>query len=283
MSRKFASLYLLAALLALGSALLIALDLSPFGSSSNETYAVARVNDTAIPMAEYIRALDAMQAGLERPLTEQDKSRALTVLINEELIVQEALRLNLASDDRLIRKNLIQALINSVILLESENDVSDQTLRAFYDNEKPLFSRPTNFTVSALRVTDKDNADVFVTALNNGVNFSDAGTAAEFETIEIPAGIPAGKLGEALGGKARDAILTMTPGDIAGPIESTGGDLFIWLLERDGGERPFTQVRDSVLAEWQRRQEELALDRYVERLRKQARIKKYPNEAMPDK
>lgn len=280
MSRKSASFYISAAVLALGSALLIALDLSPLHRLSNESYAIARVNDTPIPMAEYVRALDAMQAGLERPLTEQDKLRALTILVNEELIVQEALRLNLASDDRLVRKNLIQALINSVILLESGQDVSEQTLRAFYEEEKALFSRPITFTVDALRVIDKNNVDVFTDALSNGVAFSEAGRRAEFQGVETPAGIPAGKLGEALGGNARDAILAMSPGDIAGPIESTGGDLFIWLLKRDGGERPFSQVRDSVIAEWRRRQEEIALDRYLERLRKQARIKQYPNEAM---
>ena len=278
MSNRLASGYTLVAVLALGSALLVALDFSPLQRLSSDGYAVARVNNTPIPIAEYVRALDAMQAGLDRPLTEQDKARALTILVDEELIVQEALRLNLAGDDRLVRKNLVQALISSVILLEAGQGVSEQTLRAFYEEEKALFSRPVTFTVDALRVSDKDNVDVFTDALNGGVAFSDAGKRAEFQALEVPAGIPAGKLGEALGGKARDAILAMTPGDIAGPIESTGGDLFVWLLERDGGELPYAQVKDSVIAEWQRRQEELALEKYLERLRKQARIKKYPRQ-----
>lgn len=273
---------MLAAVLALLSALLIALDLSPLQRLANESYAIARVNDAPIPMAEYVRALDAMQAGLERPITEQDRSRALATLINEELIVQEALRLNLASDDRLVRKNLVQALINSVILLETKQDVSEQTLRAFYEKEKALFSRPTTFTVDAFRVDDENNVGVFTEALSDGASFSEAGRRAEFQAVEIPAGMPAAKLGEVLGGNARDAILAMTPGDIAGPIESTGGELFIWLLKRDGGEQAFVQVRDSVVAEWQRRQEEMALNRYLERLRRQARIKRYPDVAMQD-
>lgn len=281
MSRKPASFYTLAAVLSLGFALLVALDLSPLGRLSAGSHAAALVNDAPIPMAEYVRALDAMQAGLDRPLTERDRSRALTTLINEELIVQEALRLNLASDDRLVRKNLVQALINSVILLESGQDVSEEALRDFYEAKKALFSRPATFTVSAFRVTDRNNIGVFSEALSNGVAFSEAGRLADFQAIEIPAGIPAGKLGETLGGKARDAIRAMTPGDIAGPIESTGGQLFVWLLKRDGGEQSFDEVRDSVAAEWQRRQEEAALERYLERLRKQARIKQYSSETMP--
>lgn len=280
MSRKPEFFYILAAVLALGSALFVALDLSPLRMFSNEGYAVARVNETPIPVAEYVRALNAMQAGLNRPLTEQDKSRALTKLIDEELIVQEALRLNLASDDRLARKNLIQALINSVILLESGKDAPDQTLRAFYEQEKPLFSRPVILTVDAFRVTEESNVGVFSEALSDGAAFAEAGRRAGFQAVEIPAGIPAGKLGETLGGNARDTILTMTPGDIAGPIESTGGKLFVWLLDRSGGEQPFAQVRDGVIVEWRRRQEEKALERYLDRLRKQARIKKYPYEAL---
>lgn len=283
MSRKSSYFYVLAAVLALGSALLIALDLSPIQRIWRDGYAIAHVNDTPIPVAEYVRALDAMQAGLDRTLTEQDKSRALTRLIDEELIVQEALRLNLASEDRLVRKNLVQALVNSVVLLQSGQDASEQTLRAFYEEEKALFVRPVNVTVGAFRVVDESSIRVFVDALDNGFPFADAGRMAGFQAVEIPAGIPVGKLGELLGGKARDAILAMTPGDIAGPIESAGGELFVWLLERDGGAQPFAQVRDVVSAEWQRRQEEVALDRYLERLREQARIKQYPNAAMQGK
>ncbi len=279
MSRNLGSFYILAAAVALGSALFIALDLSPLGRFSDRSYAAARVNDTPIPLAEYVRALDAMQAGLERPLTEQDKSRALARLIDEELIVQEALRLNLASDDRLVRKNLVQALINSVVLLETGQDVPEQALREFYEEERALFARPITLTVHAFRVNDRANIIVFTDALSEGVAFSEAGRRAGFQPVEIPARMPAGKLGEALGGKARDTVLAMTPGDIAGPIQSTGGELFIWLLDRDGGEQSFAQTRDSVLAEWRRRQEEMALDRYLERLRRQARIRRYPNAA----
>ena len=102
-SKRTTIAFALAAFVGLGAALFSALGLS---FEARDSAAVAYVNGAPIPQAEYIRALDAMQASLDRTLTEADKARALQILIDEELIIQEALRLDLASDDRLVRKNL---------------------------------------------------------------------------------------------------------------------------------------------------------------------------------
>ncbi|NNF15676.1 MAG: peptidyl-prolyl cis-trans isomerase [Gammaproteobacteria bacterium] len=277
MTRSRALLYPLVAVLALLVALAVALDFTVPGYLAKNTHAIARVNDATIPMAEYVRAIDAMQAGLERPLTPQDRSRAVTVLIDEELIVQEALRLNLASDDRLVRKNLVQALIGSVVV-EAQLDPSEQTLKDFYTKEKALFTGPVRVRVSVLRAATSSATDAFVLALRNGATFADAGSAANLSPVPIAPDIPLAKLGEVLGGPARDAVVAMVPGDIAGPVRSTGGDVFIWLLDTDHTEPVYAEVRSSVLAEWQRRQQELALERYLVRLRERARIHVYAND-----
>lgn len=269
--------YPIAALIALCAALFIALDFSGTKNLFDKNNSVATVNGVSIPQAEYVRAIDAMQAGLERPLTSEDKERALKIIIDEELVVQEALRLKLANDDRLVRKNLIQALINSVLMLESSENASDEALQLFYEKNKALFAQPISVTVNVLRITVAENIEIFKMALDEQRSFAEAGLAAKFTSIDLPAAQPIGKIGYTLGGKARDLILEMTPGDIAGPVESTGGDIFIWLREKNGGLLPFTDVKESVNAEWQRREEEKALDKYLTRLRKQARIKKYKN------
>lgn len=271
--------YPLVAFLALLAALVVALDFNLPGHLANNPHAIARVNGTTIPMAEYVRAIDAMQAGLERPLTQQDKSRAVSILINEELIVQEALRLNLASDDRLVRKNLIQALIGSVTA-EVPQDTPEQTLRDYFANEKSYFAQPVHVSVKALRTTPRSDVNAFTSALENGATFAHAGKVAALAEVQVAAQIPLAKLGEALGGAARDAVLAMAPGDIAGPVESTDGDVYIWLLSRDGAEPSFAEVRDSVAAQWLKRQEEIALERYLERLRKRARIERYAGEGL---
>ena len=276
MRNKQTLLYPLVALVALSAALYQALDFSGLKKLSDRAYAVATVNGTVIPKAEYTRALEAMQSGLERPLTDDDINRALKVLIDEELIVQEALRLNLASDDRLVRKNLTQALIRSVVSLDTPINVTEFELEEFYTQEKNLFSEPLIVTVHILNTSNagNDSDKTFSQALKTGVSFYGAGTAAGFQEQKIASKLPIGKIGDILGGKARDLILGMRQGDIAGPVESSGNDIYIWLLKKQGGQLSFTQAKSSVAAEYHRRQEEQAMDKCLNRLRKQARITK---------
>lgn len=268
------TLFTVVASLAIGAALLLSLkpNFAAFSSVDN----VATVNGTPIPKAELARALDAMQASLKRQLNDDDRQRALTLLINEELLVQQALQLELASDDRLIRKNLVQALINSVTLMDESvvaTGISNEAqLQAFFEKEKSLFAQPRQVTLQVFAATADSAAQLFIDALDQGLSFEAAGKQAKFEPIAIAPGLPIGKLGDLLGGPARDAVINMQKGDIIGPVNSIGRKLYIWMTDDQGGPQTFDEAKDQVQKEWQRRAQEQALDRYLARLRKQARI-----------
>ncbi len=262
--------YAIAALLGLGAALFSVLGIPIEGRGAG---AVAYVNGDPIPDTEYARAREAMQAGLKRPLTSEDRKRALDILIDEELIVQEALRLDLARDDRLIRKNLTQALIRSVTTLNLTAEPTEGELMAFYKSEKSLFSLPRLVTIDALRASREGASQKFLHALQNGASFEDARATVGLERIPIPARLPVGKVGDYLGGSARDAVAEMTQDEIAGPIITGNGDLFIWLRKDESAPLSFEQARDSVEVEWSRRLDEKALETYIARLRRHARIK----------
>jgi len=262
--------YAIAAFLALGAALFTVLGVSVNG---REMGAVAYVNGDPIPDAEYIRARDAMQAGLTRSLTKEDKTRALQILIDEELLVQEALRLGLGRDDRLVRKNLVQALIRSVTTLNPAAEPNEAEVRAFYEEEKSLFSSPRLVTIEVVRAPSEGASQGFMDALHKGASFEGARATFDLERIPIAARLPFGKVSDYIGGSARDALSKMIEGEIAGPISTGAGDLFIWLRKDEGAPLVFEQVRDSVEVEWSRRRDEQALEKYVARLRRNARIK----------
>lgn len=262
-------LYLAAAFAGLGAALAAALGLAPGGRRAIP--AAAYVNGEAISQSEYARALSAMQAGLERPLTVEDRERALQVLIDEELIVQEAVNLGLASSDRLVRKNIVQAMMRAPAGAAGDAP-DDAVLRAFYGDNAGLFSAPVMLSVEAARAPG-GKSGAFEAALKKGAPFNAASAQAGFELIELPQSAPPGKIADYLGGAARDALLQMQPGEIAGPVESAGGDLYLWLKSRDGGAVSFGEAREDVLREWRRREEERALADYVANLRRRARIK----------
>jgi PPIC-type PPIASE domain len=262
--------YAIAAFAALGAALYSALGVS---IGRRDTAAVAYVNGMPILDAEYARARDAMQSGLVRARTAEDNARAMQILIDEELIVQEALRLELGRDDRLVRKNLIQALIRSVTSLNPAPEPDEDALRTFYDAETALFSSPRLVTIDVVRADSKSQSQGFMEALQGGASFEEARAAFNLLRTPIAPRAPLGKVSDYLGGSARDAIAKMAQGEITGPIATGSGDLFIWLRKNEGAPLSFEEVRDSVETEWQRRRDEQALEKYVTRLRRNARIK----------
>ncbi|NOX95431.1 MAG: hypothetical protein GXP04_10175 [Alphaproteobacteria bacterium] len=262
--------YAIAAFVALGAALYSALGVS---IGRRDTAAVAYVNGAPILDAEYARARDAMQSGLVRARTAEDNARAMQILIDEELIVQEALRLELGRDDRLVRKNLIQALIRSVTSLNPAVDPEEDALRTFYEAETVLFSSPRLVTIDVVRADSESQSQGFVGALQGGASFEEARATFDLVRIPVASRAPLGKVSDYLGGSARDAVAKMAQGEITGPIATSSGELFLWLRKDEGGPLSFEQARNSVEIEWLRRRDEQALEKYVARLRRNARIK----------
>ncbi|MEC8030165.1 MAG: hypothetical protein VX167_05650, partial [Pseudomonadota bacterium] len=90
----------MAGLAGLTLALLTALGILPpkFGNQDlrlRGDVPIASINGEPVSKVEYLRALTAMQAGLDRTLTEADRKSAIQVLIDEEVILQHALNIGL--------------------------------------------------------------------------------------------------------------------------------------------------------------------------------------------
>ncbi|WP_306249871.1 peptidylprolyl isomerase [Parvularcula sp. IMCC14364] len=266
-----ATWYAVGALIALAVALMTALGIAP---ATGQRGAVAIVNEDIILRTEYERALTAMQAGLARPLTAEDKARALDILINEELIVQRALALDMARTDRQTRKTLIQAVIRSSLALDGPIDPTQDALRKLYEDEQGLFSSPDFVTVRIAGTTSPESLAQFRALMQAGNRFEDAVSAAGLEDFSPPPDLPLGKLSDYTGRAGLEAVSTMEAGEIAGPFTYAGRNIYIWLQARTGGTAlPFDMVSSQVEAEWRRRQEEQAFTDYINRLRRQAHIK----------
>jgi parvulin-like peptidyl-prolyl isomerase len=109
--------------------------------------------------------------------------------------------------------------------------------------------------------------------LQGGASFEEARVSFDLARVPVAPRAPLGKVSDYLGGSARDAIAKMKQDEITGPIATGAGDLFIWLRKVESAPLSFEQARDSVEAEWARRHDEQALEKYVARLRRNARIK----------
>lgn len=274
-------LFTLAGLAGLTFALLTALGILPPQFGNHELRArgdvpIASVNGESVSKVEYLRALTAMQAGLDRSLSETDKRAALQVLIDEEVILQHALNIGLARSDPMARKNLVQALMRSSALL-TDYETDTQKLETFFKENKHLFVAPRMVRVKVLTTDKVKTADTFRQAMINGETFDAAGRHLGLTEKNLPDDIPLGKAADYLGGTARDRLATLKEGEIIGPIKSGSESdrqyMFIWLMKATRLDVEFNEVAEIVKAEWQRRQEEKAFETYLSNLRQTADIR----------
>ena len=274
-------LFTLAGLAGLTFALLTALGILPpqFGNQElrlRGDVPIASVNGESVSKVEYLRALTAMQAGLDRSLSETDKRAALQVLIDEEVILQHALNIGLARSDPMARKNLVQALMRSTALL-TDYETDTQKLETFFKENKHLFVAPRMVRVKVLTTDKVKTADTFRQAMINGETFDAAGRHLGLTEKDLPDDIPLGKAADYLGGTARDRLATLKEGEIIGPIKSGSESdrqyMFIWLMKATRLDVEFNEVAEIVKAEWQRRREEKAFETYLSNLRQTADIR----------
>lgn len=261
-------LFLVAALIALGGALAMALG---FANQWRVGGVAAWVNGESVSEERYASTLLAMQNSLRRSLTTEDRQRALRNIIDEELILQEALALGLARSDVVARKNLIQSLLTQATVASEVSD--EQTLRAFFRQNKQLFAPPAQVSLQVLQAAGVDQAAMFAEALRQGQAFLEAGQAQGLTPIALPDDLPLERAAGYIGGSALPILKRMAANEIAGPLAFADGFIFIWLTARTDVQISYEQVASQVQAEWIRRQQEEAFADYLEELRQAAHIR----------
>ena len=112
---KLTSNYRSIALLVIGSLVgVFCLSFLPDRLSGHNLGAVAHVNSAAIRKDEYQRAIALFRGDKRGPLTDADLNLVLDKLIEEELLVQAALRGDSPRKDLVIRQRVLQTLLTSI-------------------------------------------------------------------------------------------------------------------------------------------------------------------------
>lgn len=231
----------------------------------------AWVNGEPIAEVRYASTLLAMQNNLKRTLTTDDRLNAMERLVDEELMLQYALGLGLARNDSLVRKNLIQAVVQSLSL--QTEDVDEQTLRDFFVRERARFLPEVKVSVQVRTTPSPTVAAAFAKALAAGYGFVEAADAAELESVALAEKLPLHQIALHLGGTARAHIKTMAEGDIIGPLTINERHVFIWLIEKEAKATNYEDVQDQVQAAWRRQAQTNAINRHLDTLRAKASIR----------
>lgn len=216
--------------------------------------AVARVNDRLILRDVWLRAVTAVSSERRTPLTEADKRHILERLIDEELLAQHGLALGLVEQDRRLRGELVQQVMQTALAGEAGREYDETELRRFYAEHQDFFAAPARLRVSAVRIGPDRQRSAFMPPVPDVL-------------------LPLAQLRSYLGPALTQAAMTLRPGETSEPIPHGEGHVVIELLEREAGSAPpFEQVREQVQAEKQRRADEEAVRRLLRQLREDNRV-----------
>ncbi|HSJ97137.1 MAG TPA: SurA N-terminal domain-containing protein, partial [Myxococcota bacterium] len=109
--------------------------------------AVATVNGTVLRAADYQRALAALESDRRNPVGEGERRFVLDRLVDEELLVQRALELGLATSDRMVRNQLVAAMLTAVTDDAGLVEPDEASLRAFHTEHGDRFQAPARLQV----------------------------------------------------------------------------------------------------------------------------------------
>lgn len=268
-------------LLVLGAAagaLAAAAGLTPATSTRLPAGVIALVNQQPIRAEDYARALDALAADMRGPLREEDRQHVLARLIEEELLVQRGLELGLARDDRRVRADLTQTVIDGIVSQVADRDPTDAELQTFYEQQRDFFAGPGRLQVRQVFVRVNSASDPAALArAEQAAQRLRAGEpiAVVQESLGDPplsalpdAVLPPAKLRDYLGPTAVRTALQLEPGEVSDPVRSGTGYHVLQVVDRQRDSAPpLDEIRTQVANEWRRRSGEQALRQYLDELR----------------
>jgi len=205
--------------------------------------------------------------------------------LREELLSREARELELDRDDTIVRRRLAQKMTFYLEDTARQLAPPEAELRALYDGKRESYSEPAQASfVQVYFSREKHGERTVDEARKTLAKLEREGERADPEQLGDPSLLPATLVEadqRAISGSFGDdfarAVLALAPGAWHGPIESGYGlHLVRVTARREPKARPYESVREALVTEWRRGQEEKAKADYFAGL-----LRKYDVQVSP--
>lgn len=247
-----------------------------FGPRATGTGAVASVNGVPVHLAA--RAPHDTAPGKH--------AARLQAAINNELWLQEGLRLDLAHSDPHVRAALLASVQDVALSGHPLTAPSEANLRAHFTAHKNRFARATG--VHLQRILFTENGDSVKVAwqkavdayrrLNAGDDFPTVRQSlGDSDTLQLPDTVISSEaLPALLGVDMTVSVLRLAAGQFSRPVEERGFIYIYRMLARDVPIVPsYADARPEVLVDYQRAARADALANYLARVRSRAHVVTY--------
>ena len=242
---------------------------------------VVSVNGHPIFQSDWDLALQALAMNKRNEITKEDQLLVLERLIDEQLLLQRGLEIDLPQTEGMVRKSIVNAMIDKVVVEGQVSTINEDELQSFYQDNKDFFSGHSEVHIKRIfleyrsQEEDEKRLDKIRELLIAGEDFDFVEAEyGDFILPEIPNMLlPIKKLKDYLEPNLVEMVLNLQPGQITSEIETINGFMFIYLLSSiRGEEKPFEAVKEQVSNEYKRRNDEISIQKYMEWLRKKSEI-----------
>jgi len=222
------------------------------------------INQQPITLQQLNFASQRLTGAPADTLTPEQKNTIITLLVDEELLLQRAELLGISGADSGVRKSLVRAVIKQAVANVLIQPIDAEQLEAFYRAHKALFVQPLRITLQAYRYTSLKEAQL---ALAAALPFQDRASLLPVSPM------PLHMLRRYLGGTLTDSALALTAGQTSAPMIRPDGVYLLRMLAVQAEKiLPLSEAQLQVEAEYRRRGRDTALDTMLRELRQQAQI-----------
>ena len=105
-----------------------------------EPNSIVSVNGHPIYQTDLDLALQALSMNKRNEVNEEDKRNVLERLIDEQLLLQRGLEIDLPQTEGMVRKSIVNSMIDKIVVEGQLFSVPEDTLIEFYESNKDFFS-----------------------------------------------------------------------------------------------------------------------------------------------
>ena len=261
-----------------------------------EKKAVAIVNDIDITEDQFLKYAINLGADIEEEEDQEILELILERMIEEELLVQRGLELDLHTKDVQVRRELIQQVINFIIKIEN-TEPSDKELETYFLKNIKKYESNKKVKINTIFTQSLDQESQFLgteydyKTLENkfdqiyndikNKSFTEAKINHHQKTFfEIPNDLMNIKdCKQYLGPTICKTISSLEKDQISNPLFYQNG---FYIIKLEDSIRPkvdssfFQDMKDKVLFDYNNEQDDLKLKEYIQYLKNNAEIKRYP-------
>lgn len=233
-----------------------------------------------------------MQADLEREMKNlpdfaqqlfkgsEGKERFLNELVKKELLYQEAIKRGL--DKNAEYKNKVEdfkkiTLIGQLLEkeIEAKAKVTDEDVKAYYDEHKEDFSPFNKIRISLIRVKTEEEAKKILERLKEGEDFAKVAKEKSIDTNSAKIGGDLGFLSRGQLAKEHEVIaVRLKKGEISDAIKTQLGYDIIKVTDKQVNKViEFEKVRDFIFQHLSAEKQKEVFDSYIESLKKTYTVK----------